>query len=231
MAVQRGSSRAAGLLEILRRGDAVATVLGKEVRPRLELVVVDRLRVAGVEVLDAQPGSMVMMRTARTQIPTYIRDRLSRSARTAASVTRLSARRPCPPHISTTETRSSAVAVARCTKPGAAHLPWNVAGRADQVGLPQAALGHGGVVRPRASRSMPARCGRDLRASRHRQASARLLQHEGREHRQDLQADAVAELIDRLQQLGRLEARSATTAPRACRPARIPLPPVSAASE
>ena len=42
----------------------------------------------------------------------------------------------------------------------------------------------------------------------HRQAVARLLQHEYREHREDLQADAVAELVHRLQQLRRLESES-----------------------
>src|SRR5262245_47934320 len=39
-------------LEVLRGGDAVAPLLDEKVRPRLELVVVDRLSIAGVEVLD-----------------------------------------------------------------------------------------------------------------------------------------------------------------------------------
>src|SRR5262249_28674450 len=37
-------------LEILRRGNAVAALLGEEIRPCFELVIVDRLGVAGVEV-------------------------------------------------------------------------------------------------------------------------------------------------------------------------------------
>src|SRR5262249_3299185 len=41
-------------LEILRRGNAVAALLGEEIRPRFELVVVDRLGVAGVEVFDRE---------------------------------------------------------------------------------------------------------------------------------------------------------------------------------
>src|SRR5262249_33622087 len=41
-------------LEILRRGDAVAALLGEEIRPRFELVVVDRLDIAGVEVFDLE---------------------------------------------------------------------------------------------------------------------------------------------------------------------------------
>src|SRR5258707_10211405 len=41
-------------LEVLRGGDAVAALLDEKVRPRLELVVVDRLSIAGVEVLDLE---------------------------------------------------------------------------------------------------------------------------------------------------------------------------------
>jgi hypothetical protein len=41
-------------LEILRRGDAVAALLGEEIRPCFELVVVDRLGIAGVEVFDLE---------------------------------------------------------------------------------------------------------------------------------------------------------------------------------
>src|SRR5262249_13903453 len=41
-------------LEILRRGNAVAALLGEEIRPRFELVIVDRLGVAGVEVFDRE---------------------------------------------------------------------------------------------------------------------------------------------------------------------------------
>src|SRR5258708_32534496 len=41
-------------LEILRRGNAVAALLGEEIRPCFELVIVDRLGVAGVEVFDRE---------------------------------------------------------------------------------------------------------------------------------------------------------------------------------
>src|SRR5262249_26899262 len=41
-------------LEVLRGGDAVAALPGEEIRPRFELVIVDRLGVAGVEVFDRE---------------------------------------------------------------------------------------------------------------------------------------------------------------------------------
>jgi hypothetical protein len=76
--------------------------------------------------------------------------------------------------------------------------------------LPQAALGHLGVV-AREAEAGPYQLGlvESLRhQAAHREAVAGLLQHEGREHGQDLQAHAVAEFVDRLQQLRRLKPES-----------------------
>src|SRR2546429_8041842 len=100
---------------------------------------------------------------------------------------------------------------------GALHEAWrgailhgNVAGRTDQGGLPQAALRHLRVAAGKAEAG-PDELGlvEALRhEAPHRQAIARLLQHEGREHGENLQTHAVAELVDRLQQLRRLEPES-----------------------
>src|SRR6266480_1733620 len=100
---------------------------------------------------------------------------------------------------------------------GALHEAWrgailhgDVAGRTDQVGLPQPALRHLRVVASKAEAS-PDELGlvEALRhEAPHRQAVARLLQNESREHRENLQTHAVAELVDRLQQLRRLEPES-----------------------
>src|SRR5215813_6864244 len=86
----------------------------------------------------------------------------------------------------------------------------NISGRADQVGFPQATLGHVRVVGGEAEAG-PHQLGlvEALRTQApHRQAVAGLLQHEGRKHGENLQPDPVPELVDGLQQLRRLQAES-----------------------
>src|SRR5262245_61184293 len=81
------------------------------------------------------------------------------------------------------------------------------AGRADQVGLPQAALGHGFVI-ARIAEAIPDALGLAdaLRQNlTHGEAVHYLLQDKARKHRQYLERHTISDFIDGVEQLGRLE--------------------------
>src|SRR5258706_9494244 len=103
--VDDGGGEAARL--VLGRGDAVHTVLGEEIRPLLEPVVVEGMRIARMEVFDF------------LHKPMWLRHALHKP-RTAVSVMRESPEPILSPPISITEARSGEAATPRCTKPVAA---------------------------------------------------------------------------------------------------------------
>ena len=109
---------------------------------------------------------------------------------------------PSPPML-TTDTSSPAAATPRWTKPpDAAVLHRDVAGGADQVGLLEAAAPHvGGVVGEAEVGPVQLHAPHALRHHLpHRQAVVDLLEHEAGEHGEDLQLDAVAPLVHRVEQ-------------------------------
>src|SRR5688572_3667002 len=103
--------RQAALL-VLGGGDAVAAVLGEEVRPFLEPVGVESMRVAGVQPFNLQLHFQHQMLMCERQA--------FHRPRTAVSVMRESCEPMLSPPISITEACSAEPATPRCTKPVAA---------------------------------------------------------------------------------------------------------------
>ena len=104
--------RQAALL-VLGGGDAVAAVLGEEVRPVFQPALVERMRVAGVKALDGRLDFRIH------QMLMWLRQAFHKP-RTAVSVMRESPAPTLEPPISITEARSGEPATPRCTKPVAA---------------------------------------------------------------------------------------------------------------
>src|SRR3954470_955998 len=100
---------------ILGRGDAVAAILGEEIRPAFERVAVEAVGIGGVEILQFEPPPNLgeVHRPHASIIPRQA----CQKPRTEASVARVSCDSWPNPPISITEHSSSAPGIARWIKP------------------------------------------------------------------------------------------------------------------
>src|SRR5439155_23477690 len=107
----------------LRAGDQIPAVLGKEVRPLLQTVLVDHVDIVGDQVLDSQPHTLVdgfvLRRGVHRQASINARY-FFQKPRTDASVARNGCECASKPPIINTPASSSTPRTARCTNPGTA---------------------------------------------------------------------------------------------------------------